>query len=275
MSRSSAHATTLRDVTTAEADPTLLRDLDDHWVHGRHPAGRLIAAHVWDVLKDECAVWDLETGAAVWRPRARSVAWSPDGARIGLLVGEYGDVFELRSWPERDLMSTCIVKPSACCNEVVALSPRGDRAAILWWHQTEGGVNFVALEDDVARHLEGAGYENDDTNLLEGPTFSVDGTIVAVSEAFDFWWLPDRWKVDPAEEPSPGGAFKRGRLTLIDVASGLLHQFDVEDEVAQGWIPPHDGWEEFALLGKPRFASADEIVLSPKLGKEYRFAVPQ
>jgi len=136
------------------ADPEALRNIDDFWIHGRHPSGRLIAAEVWDVVKEECCVWDLETGDLVWRPRARSISWSQDGAAVALLVGEYGDDFELRSWPERELTSRCVVRPWACCNTYVSLSPRGDRAGVLWWHQTEGGVNLVSLEDGAARHLE-------------------------------------------------------------------------------------------------------------------------
>jgi hypothetical protein len=264
----------LRLPIVTSADPSLLRNLDDYWVHGRHPSGRLIAAEVWEVLEDECAVWDLETGDLVWRPPAHSVAWSQDGTNVALLVGEYGDDFELRSWPERELISQCVVKPWACCNEVVALSPRGDRAAVLWWHQSEGGVNLVALEDGTARQLEGSSYTTRETNLLEGPTFSADGRVVAVSEGFSFWWLHEA-RDAPGEEPSPGGRFRRGRLTVLDVASGFLRHFDVEDEVEKGWIPPHETWEEFELLGKPRFTSDNEILLSPKFGKPRRFIVPR
>ena len=47
------------------ADPDLLRNLDDYWIHGRHPSGRLVAAEVWEVVKGECCVWDLETGASL------------------------------------------------------------------------------------------------------------------------------------------------------------------------------------------------------------------
>ncbi len=157
------------------ADPEALRNLDDFWIHGRHLSGRLIAAEVSEVVKQECCVWDLETGDLVWRPRATSISWSHDGATVALLVGEYGDDFELRSWPERELHSRCLVRPWACCNTYVALSPRGDRAAVLWWHQTEGGVNLVSLENGAARHLESQGYTTRETNAVQGPTFSPDG----------------------------------------------------------------------------------------------------
>jgi hypothetical protein len=253
------------------ADPKLLSQLDDFFVHGRHPSGRLIAAEALDVLRGECCVWDLETGELVWRPKAHSIAWSGDGEKVALLVGEYGDELELRSWPDRELVSRSFVKPWACCNEYVALSPRGDRAAVLWWHQTEGGVNLVAFEEAAARQL--AAYETKETNLLQGPTFSPDGKFVAISEGFVWWWLPDDAE-NPEVECSLGGSFRRGRLTLLEVDSGSVHHFDAVGEVEAGWQPPHDGWEHFELLGKPRFVSNDEIELEPEFGEPCRFLRP-
>ena len=252
-------------------DPKLLRELDDYFVHARHPSGRLITVELPDVLRDECCVWDLETGELVWRPKAHSIAWSGDGAAVAFLTGEYGDDVELRSWPERKLLSKCVVKPWACCNEYVALSPRGDRAAVLWWHQTEGGVNLVAFEEGVATQL--AGYETKETNLLQGPTFSPDGRFVAISEGFVWWWLPDDAE-NPKAERSVGGTFRRGRLTLVEVDSDAVHQFDAFAEVDEGWQPPHEGWEHFELLGKPRFVSNDEILLEPEFGERCRFFRP-
>jgi hypothetical protein len=255
----------------SSVDPKLLRELDDYLVHARHPSGRLIAAEVPDVVRGECCVWDLETGELVWRPKANSVAWSEEGRTVALLVGEYGDDLELRSWPERELLRSCVVKPWACCNTYVALSPRGDRAAVLWWHQGEGGVNLVAFEDGASRRLEG--YMTRDTNLLQGPTFSPDGRHVAISEGFVWWWLPEDAE-DPEVERSRGGTFPRGRLTLVEVDSGSVEHFEMFGDVEQGWIPPHEEWEHFELLGKPRFVSNDEIVLEPEFGESCRFLRP-
>mgnify|MGYP003536503510 CR=1 FL=1 len=36
-------------------------------------------------------------------------------------------------------------------------------------------------------------------------------------------------------------------------------------EVEKGWVPPHDVWERFELLGKPRFTSDGEVLLSPAI----------
>jgi hypothetical protein len=255
------------------ADPPLLRDIDEYWVHGRHPSGRLLAAEVFGVLANECAVWDVESGELVWRPKARSISWSADGDLVTLLVGRDGDDFELRSWPERDLISKCRVKPWACCNTYVSLSPRGDRAAVLWWHQGEGGVNLVALDGGGARHLVDEGYETRETNLVQGPVFSSDGRLVAISEGFVWWWLPD--DVDsPEGTPSPGGTLRRGRVTAIEIDSGSVRQVDVFGEVAEGWVPPHESWEHFELLGKPRFISGDELLVTPEFGQPVELVLP-
>jgi hypothetical protein len=257
----------------ASADPQLLRDIDEYWVHGRHPSGRFLAAQVLDVLGEECAVWDLETGDLVWRPQATSVSWSDDGGLVALLVGKDGDDFELRSWPERDLISKCRVKPSACCNTFVSLSPRGDRAAVLWWHQTEGGVNLVALDGGDARHLVDEGYETEETNLVEGPVFSRDGRLVAISEGFVWWWLP-HGADSPEGTPSAGGTFRRGRVTAIEIDSGSVRQADVFGDVEEGWVPPHDSWEHFELLGKPRFVSGDDVLVTPEFGPPVKCPLP-
>jgi hypothetical protein len=112
-----------------------------------------------------------------------------------------------------------------------------------------------------------------ETNLVAGPTFSPDGSLVAISEGFHWWWLPDD-VLDPEGRPSRGGTFRRGRLTLIEVDSGSVDQLDAFGDVEEGWVPPHDTWELFELLGKPRFVSSDEIVLTPEFGAPCRFLTP-
>jgi hypothetical protein len=251
------------------SDPQRLREIDEYWVHGRHPSGRLLAAEVIGVLANECGVWDLETGDLVWRPKARSISWSEDGSAVGLLVGTDGEAFELRSWPERELIGECRVRPWACCNTYVALSPLADRAAVLWWHQSEGGVNLVEIEDGAARHLQDRGYTTRETNLVQGPAFSSDGRLVAISEGRMWWWLPA--ENESAEgKPSPGGRFLRGRVIVVDFDSGSVREVEVFGEVDEGWIPPHDGWEHFELLGKPRFVSDHEVLVTPEFGSPIR-----
>jgi hypothetical protein len=134
-----------------------------------------------------------------------------------------------------------------------------------------GRVNLVAFEEGECRPLEG--YMTRDTNLVQGPTFSLDGRHVAISEGFVWWWLPEDAE-DPEVERSRGGTFRRGRLTLVEVDAGSVEQFDVFEDVDEGWRPPHDGWEHFELLGKPRFVSNAEIVLEPEFGEPSRVFRP-
>jgi hypothetical protein len=74
--------------------------------------------------------------------------------------------------------------------------------------------------------------------------------------------------------PSQGGTFRRGRVTAIEIDSGSVRQVDVFGEVEEGWVPPHDGWEHFELLGKPRFVARDEVLLTPEFGASIKCALP-
>ena len=131
-----------RSSRTPSADPEALRNLDDFWIHGRHPSGRLIAAEVWEVVREECCVWDLETGDLVWRPRAKSiflVAGRHRGRALGRRVRR-----RLRAsvvagaWADQSVR-----REEGVCNTYVACArrPRG-RPLVA---STEGGVNLVSL----------------------------------------------------------------------------------------------------------------------------------
>ena len=127
-------------------------------------------------------------------------------------------------------------------------------------------------EDGAARHLEDEGYTTRETNCVQGPTFSADGKLVAISEGFPLWWLPEPGDT-PEEEPSPGGTFQRGRVTLVDVDLGSLHQFDVFGEVDEVGAHRTTAGSIFELLGKPSFVSHTEIEVSPEFGKQCRITV--
>jgi hypothetical protein len=88
-----------------------------------------------------------------------------------------------------------------------------------------------------------------------------------------WWWLPA--ENESAEgKPSPGGRFIRGRVIVVDFDSGSVREVDVFGEVEEGWIPPHDGWEHFELLGKPRFVSEYDVLVTPEFGPSIRCELP-
>ena len=61
---------------------------------------------------------------------------------------------------------------------------------------------------------------------------------------------------------------------MVDFDSGSVQQVDVFGEVEEGWIPPHEGWEHFELLGQPRFVSEHEVLVSPEFGPPIRCELP-
>ena len=117
------------------------------------------------------------------------------------------------------------------------------------------------------------GYTTRETNLVQGPAFSRDGSLVAISEGRMWWWLPA--EDESAEgKPSPGGRFLRGRVVVVDFDSGSAREVELLGEVEAGWIPPHDGWEHFELLGKPRFVSDHDVLVTPEFGAPVRCELP-
>src|SRR5215204_259254 len=71
-----------------------------------------------------------------------------------------------------------------------------------------------------------------------------------------------------------GGTRLARRVTVVDFDSGSVQQVDVFGEVEEGWIPPHEGWEHFELLGQPRFVSEHEVLVSPEFGPPIRCELP-
>ena len=188
----------------------------------------------------------------VWR--SRLLAQGRDAVRRA--DGRPGQTLERRIWPALELVSTCEVVPWACCNERVAASPRGDIAAVLWWHQTEGGVELVALDDRQGDRQLNRGYTTWDSNLLGGPAFSPDGRFVAVTEGRQRWWE---------------GGRERGRLTVVDVGTGAPHHYPISDD------PPGVGRRrprERALRApRPAIFVASEVLLRPSVGREQRISI--
>jgi hypothetical protein len=232
--------------------PATLAALDPHWVHDRFD--RFVAATVPEGKEWPVGVWDAETGNLVWA--GGPACWLKDGTQVLALQGDRSQALERRTWPDLDLVSSCEVVPWACCNERVAASPRGDVAAVLWWHETEGGFELVALDDLHGDRQLNRGYTTWDSNLLGGPAFSPEGRFVAVTEGRQSWWEHGR---------------ERGRLTVVDVATGAPHHYPVSDD------PPEAVDDSEArrceLLGPPLFVAPDQVVLSPAFGREHRITV--
>jgi hypothetical protein len=229
--------------------PATLAALDPYWVHDRFE--RFVAATLPEGKKWPVGIWDAKTGELVWA--AGPACWLREGKEVLALGGDRNQTLERRTWPELELVSSCDVVPWACCNERVAASPRGDLAAVLWWHQTEGGFELVGLDDRHGDRQLQRGYTTWDSNLLEGPAFSPDGRFVAVSEGRKAWWEHGR---------------ERGRLTVVDVGTGAPHHYPISDD------PPgaveDDEAERYELLGKPLFETPDQVVLSPAFGRTHR-----
>ena len=84
-----------------------------------------------------------------------------------------------------------------------------------------------------------------------------DGSrFVAVTEGRRSWWEHGR---------------ERGRLTVVDVATGAPHQYPVSDDPPEG-VDDSEA-ERHELLGPPLFVGPDQVVLSPAFGREHRITI--
>jgi hypothetical protein len=233
--------------------PATLAALDPHWVYDR--LDRFVAATVPEGREWPVGVWDAENGKLVWS--GGPACWLRDGTQLVALTGDRSQTLERRTWPGLELVSSCEVVPWACCNERVAASPRGDIAAVLWWHQTEGGFELVALDDRHGDRQLNRGYTTWESNLLGGPAFSPDGRFVAVTEGRPRWWESGR---------------ERGRLTVVDVATGAPHHYPISDDPPET-VSDDGESERYDLLGPPHFVASEEVVLRPSFGREQRIAI--
>jgi hypothetical protein len=233
--------------------PATLAALDAHWVHDR--LDRFVAATVPEGDEWPVGVWDAETGELIWR--GGPACWLRDGTQLLALQGKQSRTLERRAWPGLELASACEVVPWACCNERVAASPLGDIAAVGWWHQAEGGFELVALDDRNGDRQLNRGYTTWESNLLGGPAFSPDGRFVAVTEGRQRWWEQGR---------------ERGRLTVVDVATGAPHHYPVSDDPPESTVDDGES-ERYELLGSPRFVAEEQVVLTPMFGREQRITI--
>jgi hypothetical protein len=89
--------------------------------------------------------------------------------------------FERRCWPGGDVTTACGIRSPTGWFDGVVVSPRADVAAARWADQGEAGFVLVDVRDGGAAQIDGAEWETRETNWIEGPTFSPDGRLLALS----------------------------------------------------------------------------------------------
>jgi len=253
----------------------------------RHPNGDLVALQITSSPVSRAAIWDANTGRLYWAPEHTiALCWTHGGHQIVLvreaytldpnhprkvaspLQSEYEYLLERRVWPERNLVSCCPIQPPTGWLDSLAVSPRGDLAAIVWSEQDRAGFFLVALDAvEGDRQLSNASYQTA-PNLITGPRFSPDGENLVLSCSLAFWWAAEH--EDPSA-PARGGIYMLGHVTVYSVAGLSYRELPVIAEVPTGWLPADPDNQESELLGEPIFLTNSEFTITLPTGAEQRF----
>jgi hypothetical protein len=243
------------------------------------------------------AIWNLESRTLVWKPDGVSaLAWNVDGNEIGLirehyaydptahvvigsaLQSEFTYIWERRSWPDKELISSCPITMPTGWPEAVAISPLGNLAVFQWFDQGESGLEFLTLTKDgdfqlldtglplsssvspICLRSGGNGYPVG-SNLATLPAFSPDGRflIFGWQDALAWWadLLPGAYVND--DTLAKVGECHMGVFEIIDWEIRAVHQVPVRVNLSPGWYPSGNGGPLEELMADPEFIDCEHF----------------
>lgn len=251
-----------------------------------HPSGKFIAMQVSPsgnvIMNERAAIWNTKTRRIHWNPgNANALCWIEGGSELLVLEelpneaairpplfvtptqGEYKHFMRRLSWPGLDTISCLEIKyPHGRLIDVVA-SPTDSLACFAWLDQCEAGIEFVSWEEGELRQLANIGLYEKNSNRIQGPVFSPDGTVLAMTFGAGFWWA------ETPDDPSPGGDFIAGYVIWSETGSGSYHRIDINVSIPTGWKPrdPQDILHN-EFLSKPEFVCTHEVKIVLPTGEE-------
>jgi hypothetical protein len=249
-----------------------------------HPSGDFVAMQVVlhnEVTTERAAIWNTKARKIHWNPgNANALCWIENGTELLVLEklhkegairpplfvtptqAEYQHFLRRMSWPGLDTISCIELKfPMGWLIDIVP-SPVDKLACFVWQDQCESGIEFVSWREAELCQLPKKGFCMD-SNLIQGPVFNSDGSIIAMTFGGGFWWG------STPEEPSPGGNFNVGCLIWSETGSGIYNRIDLDVTIPAGWKPrdPEDVLHN-EFLSRPEFISPHEVKIALPTGEE-------
>ena len=249
-----------------------------------HPSDKFISMQVIaynGITNERAAIWDVNTKKIVWCPEnASALCWIENGTELLVIEriyqpskekpslyatatqNEYKYFMRRLSWPALDTISSIELNfPLGWIIDVVP-SPTDKLVCFVWQDQCESGIEFVSWQQSELKQLPDIGFYGN-SNRIQGPVFSSDGTTLAMSFGVGFWWA------ETPEGPSLGGDFNVGCLIWSETGSGSYNRIDINVSIPNGWKPrdPEDILHN-EFLSKPEFVCKHEIKIQLPTNEE-------
>jgi hypothetical protein len=256
-----------------------------------HPSEEFVAMQVLPsagFTNERAGVWNTKTRTIHWNPgNANALCWIEGGNELLVLEElhdegvtkppvlatpaqrEYRHFMRRLSWPGLDTISCLELEfefPHGWLVDVVA-SPADALACFVWEDQCEAGIEFVSWEGPRLQQLPNIGhYEN--SNRIQGPVFSADGTVVVMTFGAGVWWA------ETPDDSSAGGKLNVGRIVWGKTKSGRYRRIDIDVSVPAGWRPedPQDMLHN-ECLSMPVFTCPHEVRVVLPTGEERLFPI--
>ena len=250
-----------------------------------HTSGNYLVMQVMqnneDGANERTAIWNANSRTIAWSSKdICAMCWIENGTELLMLKemhlddssrpsiftspvqSEYKHVLVRSSWPAMDIIEEIEIKyPMGWLIDIVP-SPSEKVACFVWQDQCESGIEYVSWTNGTLEQLIGKGFLAD-SNLIQGPVFNEDGSMLVMSFGNGCWWS------EAPDIPSPGGKIVAGYIVWSEVKSDKYFRSDVLIDVPTGWLPEDpDDILANEFLDKPTFINSNEVKILLPINEE-------
>lgn len=263
-----------------------LSDVSPNAILDEHPSGEYVAMQALPITEttERAAIWNTKTGSIHWNPgNANALCWIEHGREMLVLTesvrsldnkstlyvtpiqSEIQHFIQRLSWPGLETIECVELQyPHGWLVDIV-VSPTNALACFVWLDQCESGIEFIACKDNYLQQLPNLGYYSHTSNRIQGPVFSSNGVVLAMTFGISYWWGVN----DATESSYLSDKRNVGRLVWSEVGSGEYKKIDIDISISEGWEPDEpDDILNNEFISKPEFLSPHEIKIVLPTGEE-------